>query len=132
VVVRNRRKESCQVAINNPDTIENFKSSSYCPSRWMVHSSVLSDMDGHQESQFEWLSANLLSGSKVKECCQVQHLVHNFIVGTFANQFPIVSFSIPPALHVIGCCLVFYCINNDRLCYVICNVWVCVLSVGSA
>ena len=55
----------------------------------MVHSSVLSDMDGHQESQFEWLSAKLLSGSKVKECCQVQHLVDNFIVGTFANQFPI-------------------------------------------
>jgi hypothetical protein len=61
--------------------------------------SVLSDMDGHQESQFEWLSAKLLSGSKVKECCQVQHLVHNFIVGTFANQFPIGFFSIPPALH---------------------------------
>jgi len=53
---------------NNPDAIENFKSSSHCTSRWLVHSSVLRDMDGHQESQFEWLSAKVLSGSKVKEC----------------------------------------------------------------
>ena len=74
------------MATTIPTQFENFKSSSHCTSRWMVHSSVLSDMDGHQESQFEWLSAKLLSGSKVKECWQVQHLVHNFIVGTLCKS----------------------------------------------